>query len=56
VYFGPSASNLQFREYRAEGKRVQSTNVISLRKLLFTRKKRADRLAALLAEIIGARH
>jgi hypothetical protein len=27
-----------------------------LRKLLLTRKKRADRLAALLVEIIGARH
>jgi hypothetical protein len=56
VYFEPSASNLQFRECRAEGRTVQSTNVTSLRKLLLTRKKRADRLAALLAEIIGARH
>jgi hypothetical protein len=30
--------------------------VSSLRKILFTRKKRADRLAALLVEIIGGRH
>jgi hypothetical protein len=30
--------------------------VTILRKKLFTRKKRADRLAALLAELIAARH
>jgi hypothetical protein len=56
VYFGPSAANLQFRECRAGGRTDQRTNVSSLRKILFTRKKRADRLAALLVEIIGGRH
>jgi hypothetical protein len=56
VYFGPSAASLQFRERRAEGRTDQNTNVTTLRKILFTRKKRADRLAALLVEIIGARH
>jgi hypothetical protein len=30
--------------------------VSTLRKILITRKKRADRLAALLAELIAARH
>jgi hypothetical protein len=56
VYFGPSRPNLQFQELLAEGRTDQRPNVSILRKKLLTRKKRADRLAALLVEIIGARH
>jgi hypothetical protein len=56
VYFGPSVANVQHRESNAEGRTDQIANVTTLRKILSIRKKRADRLAALLVEIIGARH
>jgi hypothetical protein len=57
VYFGLLAPNLQPGRIPAEGRSVVTKNMDVLRRRLFFRKKqRADVLAALLAELIAARH
>jgi hypothetical protein len=53
LYFGLSGSKLQFLDNGAEGRRVPMQKIPFLRKRLFTRRKRADALAALLAELLG---
>jgi hypothetical protein len=53
VYFGLSGTKLQFRGNGAEGRAVRMKKMLFLRKRLFTRRKRADVLAALLAELLG---
>jgi hypothetical protein len=53
LYFGHSGSKLQFQGNGAEGITVPMQKILFLRKRLFTRRKRADALAALLAELLG---
>jgi hypothetical protein len=53
VYFGLSGANLQFPGLGAEGRTVPMQKFPFLRRRLFIRRKRADVLAALLAELLG---
>jgi len=53
VYFGLPKPLLQGLDARAEGKTVAMTKAGLLRRRLFHRRKRADVLAALLAELLS---
>jgi hypothetical protein len=53
VYFDPSKPNLHPGRVHAEGRTSPVQNMLSLRKRLFNKRKRADRLADLLVELLG---
>jgi len=53
VYFGLPGPFLQRFRTRVEGKTGALTNFAPLRKRLFNRRKRADVVAALLAELLS---
>jgi hypothetical protein len=53
VYFGPSGRKLQPESARARGGIVFRPKLLQVRKRLFNRRTRAERLALLLVELLG---